>query len=104
MSLLVGGLAIHLGATIVASASTYPDAVLTALVGAVVWALLDPVPVLGTVLAPVAYVVVLKWRYPVGWLRAVLLGVAAWAAAVLVMAALALVGVGSLEALGVPGA
>ncbi|GAA0275654.1 hypothetical protein [Halobacterium noricense] len=102
-SLLVGGVAIHVAASYVAGAGEYGDAVLTALLGAIVWALLDGVPLIGGLLALVAWVGVIKWRYPVGWTRAGIIGVAAWAVATVVLAALTLVGVGSLDALGVPG-
>lgn len=102
-SLLVGGAAIHVAASHVAGVGDYGDAVLTALLGAVAWALLDGVPLVGGLLALVAWVGVIKWRYPVGWTRAGIIGVAAWAVATVVLAALALVGVGSLEAVGVPG-
>ncbi|MFB6270740.1 MAG: hypothetical protein ABEH83_12390 [Halobacterium sp.] len=102
-SLLVGGAAIHVAASHVAGVGDYGDAVLTALFGAVAWALLDGIPLVGGLLALVAWVAVIKWRYPVGWTRAGIIGVAAWAIATVVLAALALVGVGSLEALGVPG-
>ncbi|WP_336038054.1 hypothetical protein [Halobacterium yunchengense] len=103
-SLLVGGAAIHVAASHVVGAGDYGDAVLTALFGAVAWALLDGVPLVGGLLALVAWVAVIKWRYPVGWLRAGVVGVAAWAVATVVLAALAILGVGSLHALGVPGA
>jgi hypothetical protein len=102
-SLLVGGVAIHVAANHVADVYDYGDAVLTALLGAIVWALLDGVPLVGPVLALVAWVGVIKWRYPVGWTRAGVIGIAAWAIATVVLAALALIGVGSLDAVGVPG-
>lgn len=104
VSLLVGGLAIHVAATHFVGAGDYGDALLTALLGAIAWSVLDVVPLVGPLLALVAWVGVIKWRYPVGWVRATLVGVAAWAVATVVLAALALVGIGSFEALGVPGA
>ncbi|MFC3476862.1 hypothetical protein [Halobacterium litoreum] len=103
-SLLVGGVAIHVAASHLVDAGDYGDAILTALLGALAWGLLDGVPFVGGLLALVAWVGVIKWRYPVGWLRASAVGVAAWAVATVVLAALALVGIGSFEALGVPGA
>jgi len=103
-SALTGGVAIHAGALIASDGRGYAHAVLTALVGAVVWALLEPVPVIGGLLALVAWIAVIRWRYRGGWLRAVVTGTAAWAAAVVVLAALDLFGVGSMSALGVPGA
>jgi hypothetical protein len=104
VSALIGGVAIHAGARIVSEGRGYAHAVLTALLGAVVWALLEPVPVLGGLLALLAWVGVVRWRYPGGWLRAAGIGVAAWAAAAVVLAALDLLGVGAVSALGVPGA
>lgn len=104
VSVLLGGVAIHVGALVASDARGYAHAVLTALVGAVVWALLEPVPLIGGLLALVAWVAVVRWRYPGGWLRAGATGVVAWAAAVVVLAALDLFGVGGVSALGVPGA
>lgn len=78
MSLLVGGVAIHAGA--LSHARGYGHAVLTALVGAVVRALLEPVPLIGGLLAT-----------------------AAWVVAVAVLAALDLLGVGAMSAPGIPG-
>lgn len=83
---------------------SFEHAVLTALLGAVAWALLAWVPVVGSPLALVGWVGVIRWRYPGGWIRAAVTGAAAWAVAVVVLAALELVGVGSVSALGVPGA
>lgn len=105
-SLLVGAAAIHVGATAVgvAGARGYGHAVLTALFGALVWGLLDGIPLLGGLLALVAWVGVVRWRYSGGWLRSAVVGVAAWIAAVVVLAALELFGIGAVSALGVPGA
>lgn len=105
-SLLVGAGAIHAGAAAVgvAGGRGIAHAALTALVGALVWALLDAIPLLGGLLALVAWVGVVRWRYDGGWLRSAVVGVAAWAAAVVALAALELIGIGSVSALGVPGA
>ncbi|WP_227014977.1 hypothetical protein [Natronorubrum aibiense] len=45
MSLLVGGVALHAGIYAVSSARDYAHAVLTALLGALVWALLELVDI-----------------------------------------------------------
>jgi hypothetical protein len=61
----------------------------------------------GSVLALVGWVAVIRWRYPGGWIKAGVTGAAAWAAwaaAVVALAALELVEIGSVPALGVPGA
>ncbi|WP_254521511.1 hypothetical protein [Natrinema caseinilyticum] len=104
VSLLVGGAALHAGTYVVSDARDYAHAVLTALFGALVWAVLEPIPLLGGLLALVAWVAVLRWRYRLGWWRSAGVGVVAWVAAVVVLAALELVGIGSLQAPGVPGA
>lgn len=104
LGLLVGGLALFVGSRFLTSQGGYDHAVLTAVAGAVAWALLSPIPLLGPVIALVAWVAILKWRYPVGWLRAAGVGVAAWVVAVVVVAALELVGLDAVSAVGVPGA
>ncbi|MFD1565118.1 hypothetical protein ACFR99_16390 [Haloarchaeobius amylolyticus] len=104
VSLLVGGVALHVGTHVVADARDYAHAVLTALLGALVWAVLEQVPLLGGLLALLAWVAIVRWRYRLGWLRSAGVGVVAWTAAVVVLAALELVGIGSVSALGVPGA
>ncbi|ELY65911.1 hypothetical protein [Natrinema versiforme] len=85
VSLLIGGAALHAGTHVVADARDYAHAVLTALLGALAW------------------IAVVKWRYRLGWLRSLGVSAAAWAAAVVVLAALELLGIGSVSALGVPG-
>jgi len=102
--LLVGGLALFVGSRFVTEATGYDHAVFTALIGALAWSLLSPIPLLGPVIALAAWIAILRWRYPVGWLRAGGVGVAAWVVAVVVLAALELVGVHTISAIGVPGA
>jgi hypothetical protein len=104
VNLLLGGAAIAVGARVLGDGRGYAHAVLTALVGALAWAVFDSVPLLGGLLALVAWTAVINWQYRGGWVRAAAIGVAAWAAAVLARAALRLAGVGGLSALGVPGA
>lgn len=104
VSLLVGGMSLHVGTHVVSDTREYAHAVLTALLGALVWALLESVPLLGGLLAIVAWVAVVKWRYRLDWIRSSAVGIAAWATAVVVLAALELVGIGSVSALGIPGA
>ena len=104
ISLLVGGGALHVGTHVVSDGQDFAHAVLTALLGAIVWALLEPVPLLGELLAIVAWIGVVRWRYQLGWLHSVGVAVVAWTAAVVVLAALELLGIGPVSALGVPGA
>lgn len=103
VSLLVGGVAVHAATHVVAERRSYADALLTALLAALAWALLEPIPLVGVLVAAVAWVGVVRWRYRLGWFRSVGVGVVAWAAAVVVLAAIELVGIGGVTALGVPG-
>lgn len=104
LGVLVGGFALFVSSRFLADVKGYDHAVLTAIIGALVWALLAPIPLLGPVIALVGWIAILKWRYPVGWLRAGAVGAAAWATAVVVVAALQLVGIDAVSAIGVPGA
>jgi hypothetical protein len=108
VSLLIGALGIYLGARIVTGREEYTYAVVTALLGAVIWAvvgfLFGWIPFLGPLLVLLAYVAVINYRYPGGWLNALLIALIAWVASLAVLYALALVGVGGFEAFGVPGA
>ena len=108
VSLLIGGVAIHIAARHVVyrrepGGGTLEHAVVTALMGALVWALFAWIPLVGSLLALVGWVGVIRWRYPGGWLKAGVTGGAAWAAAVVALALLDLLGLGSVSALGVPG-
>jgi hypothetical protein len=107
VSLLVGGFGIYVGARFVVGERDYGHAVVTALVGAVVWAVvglfLGWVPLVGVLLTLLAYVAVVNWRYPGGWVEAAGIALVAWAASLVTLAVLSLLGVGSLSAFGVPG-
>lgn len=109
VSLLIGGAAIHVATEHVVyrdgfGAATFDHAIVTALLGAIAWALLAWVPLIGSLLGLAGWIGVIRWRYPGGWIKAGVTGAAAWAAAVVVLAALELLGVGAVSALGVPGA
>lgn len=108
VSLLIGGAAIYVAAKYAVYSGTpggltFEHAVVTALLGAVVWALLAWIPLIGSLLGLIGWVGVIRWRYPGGWIKAGVTGAAAWAAAVVVLAALNLIGIGGISALGVPG-
>jgi hypothetical protein len=103
VALLVGGFAIYVSARVVADVDDYGRAVVTALLGAVGWALVSWIPLIGSILALVVWVGVLKWRYPGGWLTAATMGLIAWVAALLVLFVVnAVLGIG-IGAFGVPG-
>ncbi|WP_123538587.1 hypothetical protein [Halosimplex salinum] len=108
VSLLVGALGIYAGARVVTDYEDYTYAIVTALIGAIIWGivgfLFGWIPLLGPLLVLIAYVAVIQFRYPGGWGDAVLIALIAWIASLVVLYALALVGIGALEAVGVPGA
>lgn len=107
VSLLVGGLGIHIGASLIAGKSDYGKAVFTALIGALVWGvvgfLIGWLPLIGPVIVFLAYVAVIKSRYRGGWLAAGGIALIAWAASLAVMSVLAIIGIGGFDVLGVPG-
>lgn len=108
VSLLIGALGIYVGGRIVTDNEDYTYAIVTALLGAIIWAvvgfLFGWIPLLGPLLVLIAYVAVINVRYPGGWGDAVLIALIAWIASLVVLSLLALVGIGTFEAVGVPGA
>lgn len=110
VSLLVGGFAISVGAKFALRSEDYSHAVLTAVLGAIAWAAVNAVfeevgfnGVFSSLIGLTVWVWVLRQRYEVGWVRGSVIGLFAWLAALFVLALLALVGVSSLDAYGVPG-
>jgi hypothetical protein len=104
VALLVGGLAIYLSARVVADIDDYGRAVVTAVLGALGWAVTAWIPLIGPIIALIVWIGVLKWRYPGGWGTAAVMGLVAWVAALLILFVVnAVLGVG-VGAFGVPGA
>ncbi|QLC34207.1 hypothetical protein EFA46_008310 [Halarchaeum sp. CBA1220] len=103
VSLLVGGLGIYAGARVVAGVEDYSHALVTAVIGAVAWAVLSWVPLVGGLLALVAYVWVINWRYKGGWVNAILIALVAWIATAVAVFVLGALGV-PVTGIGVPGA
>ena len=106
-SLLIGALGIHVGATVIVDVSDYTYAFVTALTGAIVWSvvgfLFGWIPFLGPVLVLLAYLAVVKWRYPGGWIDAAGITLVAWIAVLVVLYVLAAVEITTFGAVGVPG-
>lgn len=107
VSLLIGALGIYLGAKVVVDTEDYTYAIITALLGAIVWAVVGFffgwIPLLGPLLVFVAYLAIVNARYPGGWVQAVAITIVAWLSVLVVLYALALIGVTGFEAVGVPG-
>ena len=108
VSLLIGALGIYVGARVIVDVDDYTYAIITALIGAIVWAVvsffLGWIPLLGPILTFIAYLAVINWRYPGGWVQALLIALIAWIAVLVVQYVLAVLGITSFEAAGVPGA
>jgi hypothetical protein len=107
VSLLIGGLGIHVGASVIVGAREYGHAVVTAALGAVVWAVVGGlfgwIPLLGPALTLLAYLLVIRLRYRTGWVSAAGIALVAWLAVLVVLYVLAAVGVTTLRAVNVPG-
>jgi hypothetical protein len=107
VSLLIGALGIYIGAQVIADYDDYTYAIVTALIGAVIWVVvsffLGWIPFLGPLLALIAYVAVINMRYPGGWGAAIGISLIAWIASIIVLYILAVLGLASFEAFGVPG-
>lgn len=104
VALLIGGLAIYISANLIVNVDDYSHAVITALIGAIAWALTSWIPLIGLIIALIVWVGVIKWRYPGGWGTAAAIGFIAWFAAVVILYILnALLGL-AIGAFGVPGA
>jgi hypothetical protein len=104
VGLLIGALGIYVGARVIVDYEDYTYAIVTALIATLVWILLGWIPLLGPILALIAYIAIINWRYPGGWLQAIGIALIAWIAAFVVLYVLAVVGITSFSAIGVPGA
>jgi len=110
VNLLVGGLAIHVGASLVLKSRNYTHAVVTALIGGVAWWLvglvLGEVSIVGgpvaSIVGLIAWIGVIRWRYEAGWLRAAAIGLGAWIAALVVVTLLGAVGLRGIGVYGIP--
>ncbi|APX98311.1 hypothetical protein [Natronorubrum daqingense] len=107
VSLLIGAVGIFAGAKVVVDAEDYTYALITALLGAVIWAVVGFffgwIPLLGPLLVLLAYLAVVNARYPGGWVDAAAITIVAWLSVLIVLYVLALIGVTGFDAVGVPG-
>lgn len=107
VSLLIGALGIYVGASLIADVEDYTYAIITALLGAIVWGVvgffLGWIPLLGPLLVFIAYLAVINARYPGGWTQAVGITLVAWLSVLIVLYILAFINVTGFEAAGVPG-
>ncbi|ELZ01916.1 hypothetical protein C482_05992 [Natrialba chahannaoensis JCM 10990] len=107
VSLLIGALGIYIGARIIVGERSFDHAIVTALFGAIIWAvvgyLVGWIPLFGPLLALLAYIAVINVRYPADWTAAAMIGLVAWVTVLIVLYALAAIGITGFEAVGVPG-
>lgn len=104
IALLIGGLAIYVSARLVVDVDDYSHAVITAVLGAIGWALTAWIPLLGPLIALVVWVWVINWRYPGGWVNAGMIGGMAWLAALVILFVVNSVLRLGVGAFGIPGA
>lgn len=108
VSLLIGALGIFVGARMLTGETDYTYALVTALIGAIVWGVLGLlvgwIPLLGPLIVLLAYVTVINLRYPGGYLEAIGIALIAWIASLVVLWILAVLRITTFEAAGVPGA
>lgn len=107
VSLVIGSIGIHLGAGIVVGESDYSSAVVTALIGALVWGvvgfLFGFIPLLGPLITLLAWIAVINARYSGGWGNAAAIGFLAWLTVLVILYVLALLGITAFSAVGIPG-
>jgi len=107
ISVLIGSLAIYIGGRLLTGVDDFGHAVVTALVASLVWVLvaffLGWIQFLGPLLALLAYVGVLNYRYRGGWTTAAGIGFVAWLTSLLLLYVLAALDFAAFEAVGVPG-
>lgn len=104
IALLIGGLAIYVSARLVVDVDDYSHAVITAVLGAVGWALTAWIPLIGPLIALVVWIWVIKWRYPGGWTKAGIIGGVAWLAALAILFVVNSIFRLGVGAFGIPGA
>lgn len=105
-SLLTGGLGIYVGARLIVGEEEPLHALVTGLLGAVVWVVggvfFGWIPLLGQLLVLVVYAGMVERRYPGGWRNALSIALIAWLVTLVVLGVLAGLGFATYEAVGIP--
>ena len=106
VSLLIGALAIYVGARVIVGVDNYSYAIVTALIAAIVWGVvaffLYWIPLIGPLAALIAYLAVIRLRYPGGWINAIAITLIAWLTVLIINVILGAAGIVSFDAIGVP--
>lgn len=104
--LVTGGLGIYVGARLVVGEEDPVHALITGLIGAVIWVIAGIVvgwiPVLGQLVVLFIYTWMVNRRYPGGWNSALKIALIAWTITVIVLIPLAALGFVTYEVIGVP--
>lgn len=108
VSLVVGTLGIYIGVSLATKeAIGFGGAAITALLGALAWGIVSFffgwLPLVGALLALLAWIGVINLRHAGGWGTAALIGLVAWLVAAGALYALAVIGFVSASAVGIPG-
>lgn len=88
ISLLLTAAAIYVGASVLTNVQDYGLAVMTAFIGALAWVLLGWIPIVGFFVALIAYLTVVNFAYPGGYLKAAGIALIAWIVLMLLSAVL----------------
>jgi hypothetical protein len=106
VALLVGAFGIYVGGRVITDTDSYVYAIITALIGSAIWFVVSFfvgfIPLIGPLLALVAYLWVINRRYPGGWVSAAGIALIAWIAVFVIVYLLAIVGLVTPSAVGVP--
>lgn len=107
VGLVIGGLGIHLGAMLTTGKSDYSKAIITALIGAIIWSIVGLffgwIPLLGPAIVFLAWLTVINMSYEGGWINSAIIAFIAWISVLIILYLLAALGIGGFEAIGVPG-
>lgn len=106
-SLVIGSIGVYVGARLVTGESDFGYAVLTALIGALIWSvvgfLIGWIPLLGPALTFLVWLGFINGRYEGGWLSALLITAFAWLTVIVIFYILGATGFATPDALGLPG-
>ena len=105
VSWIIGTLGIYIGANVITDGAGLVSSSITALIGALVWGFVTSLfdfAGLGSLLGLIAWILVINWRHRGGLINAVLIGLISWLAAVTIIYLLAVLGISTPDALGIP--
>lgn len=108
IGLIVGAIGINVGARLMIDRATgFRRAIITAAIGAFVWAILSFfvgwIPLIGPLLMLIVWIGIINWQYPGGWGTALGIGIAAWIVAFVIVYLVSLTGAIAPTAVGIPG-